>query len=157
MLCMHYRSHLLLLSKPFGLCRHSPLLIGICAEASPAGGTNAKGICMMLTRMCCAGVAYTAVEEPETVGGTARVSSVEIKKAGESVQTNGGARAAGSIIAWSEYSNTELYIDPTDPSIFAIYTAVPYAGPARSSGTAALPSGGTWIGYIPRADMVLGG
>jgi len=100
------------------------------------------------------GVAYTAVKEPETVGGTATVSSVEIKKAGESVQTNGGAQAAGNIIAWSEYSNTELYIDPNDPSIFAIYTAVPYAGPARSSGTAALPNGGTWIGYIPRADMV---
>ena len=104
----------------------------------------------------CAGVAYTAVKEPETVGGTATVSTVEIKKAGESVQTNGGAPAAGSIVTWSEYSNTELFIDPNDPSIFAIYSAVPYAGPARSgTGGGALPNGGTWIGYIPVADMKL--
>jgi hypothetical protein len=102
--------------------------------------------------MGAAGVAYTAVKEPETVGGTAQVSTVEIKKAGETAQTNGGTPAAGTIITWSEYSNTELYIDSSDPSIFSIYTAVPYSGTARTAGGA---NGGTWIGYIPSTDMQL--
>jgi hypothetical protein len=95
-------------------------------------------------------VAYATIKEPSQTGGTITVSAIQIKKAGESILTNGGTPPATNILTWSEYSNAELVIPNFDaPNEYAIYSAVPYAGPARGTGA----NGLTWIGYVPIVDV----
>ena len=97
------------------------------------------------------GMAYASIKEPSEAGGAATVSPIQIKKVGEAVLTNGGTPAATAILTWSEYSNTELVIpDIATADEYAVYTAVPYAGPARGTGA----NGLTWIGFVPKNDLV---